>query len=211
MSHPTALTSAQNTHTLRRHVLQAATATLLALAVPASFGLPKADMEGKGGDPAPRLLTPKPATAPATSPASALPDTAALMPGGKYILRITLRGDTKTYPVSIGRSGGLVNAALGGSDTLNGTLDPAGKLQLVGGNGTDRLELSAIVQNRRASGQTQLGRGAQKLVGSFTLDPAPTGVSKKMKEYVAPGPAPKCGFWCEMDKAWSCVKNWGNC
>jgi len=176
-----------------------------------ALALPPAGTERGGGDPAPRpaLLRPVPAPAPAGA-TSTLPDTSALLPPGDYVLRLTLKQDTMSHPVKIARNGGGVTANVGGAETLTGTLDPAGKLLIAGGNGTDRLELAATVQNRRASGNAQLGRGVNRLAGRFTLDPA-TG-ARKLQEYGAPKkPGPDCGFFCKLGKAWDCLGNWSKC
>jgi hypothetical protein len=178
----------------------------------ASFALPQANKE-TGGDPAPKALLPKPPPAAAAAAAAPLPDTTALLPSGEYLLRLTLKGETLAHPVKIGRNGGSVNAAMGGGEVLSGTLDPAGKLHLAGGNASDRIDLSATVVNRRAAGQAQLGRGANRMNGSFTLDPAVQG-AKKLQEYGAPKPSKagtECGFFCRMGKAWDCLKNWSKC
>jgi len=175
------------------------------------LALPPVGTERGGGDPAPRpaLLKPAPAPAPG-APAGTLPDTAALLPAGDYVLKLTFKEDTMSHPVKIVRNGGRLTASVGGSETLSGTLDPAGKLQIAGGNGTDRLELLATVQNRRANGSAQLGRGVSRMNGSFTLDPA-TG-ARKLQEYGAPKKgAPECGFFCRVGKAWDCLKNWSKC
>ncbi len=192
------------TSPLRRRVSRVATAALglLILAGPAQ-ALPTANVDRADVAPKPLLSKPVPAPAPA-----ALPDTSALLPAGEYVLRLTLKGETLAQPVKVGRTGGHVSAVVGGSETLRGTLDAAGRLQLAGGNATDRLELGATVANRRASGQAQLGRGANRMNGSFTLDPAVQG-AKKMKEYQAPGTAAaECGFFCKLGKAWDGLTKW---
>ena len=186
-----------------------ALAALLATVILAgpAMALPQANAD-RGGDPAPKPLLSKPPQPPAPAPAA---DTVALLPPGVYLLRLTLKGETLTREVKIVRSGVAVTAALGGSDSLNGTLDSAGRLQLAGGNATDRIELGATVANRRASGQAQLGRGASRINGSFTLDSAAQGASK-LAEYGAPKPkAGGDGFFERLGKAWNCLKNWSTC
>lgn len=179
-----------------------------ALAAPA-FALPPANAD-RGGDPAPKPLLSRPAPAPKPATAAA-PDTVALLPPGLYVLRLTLKGETMEQPLKIVRSGVAVTAAMGGNDTLSGTLDPSGRLQLVGGNATDRIELGAVVANGRASGQAQLGRGANRMNGSFTLDLAAQGAGK-LAQYGAPKPkAGGDGFFERIGKAWSCLTNWSSC
>ena len=126
------------------------------------------------GDVAPKPLLTHPA---AVTSAAALPDTTALLPAGKYPLGLTLKQKTLTGPADITRSGGAVTATLSPNETLTGTLDPSGRLQLAGGSGADSLRLSATVQNHRAAGPVQAGMGATQLAGSFTLDPV-TGARK---------------------------------
>lgn len=217
MCHAVASSSRLATASARRSVwrtgVASAAATLaavaaLALAGPA-FALPPANAD-RAVDPPPKPLLSKPAPAPKPATAAA-PDTVALLPPGLYVLRLTLKGETMEQPLKIVRSGVAVTAAMGGSDTLSGTLDPSGRLQLAGGNATDRIELGATVANGRASGQAQLGRGANRMNGSFTLDLAAQGASK-LAEYGAPKPsAGGGGFFERLGKAWSCLKNWSSC
>ena len=189
-------------------VAAVAAVAALALAGPA-FALPPANAD-RADDPRPKPLLSRPAPAPKPATAAA-PDTVALLPSGLYVLRLTLRGETIEQPLKIVRSGVAVTAAMGGSDTLSGTLHPSGRLQLVGGNATDRIELGATVANGRASGQAQLGRGANRMNGSFTLDLAAQGAGK-LAQYGAPKPkAGGDGFFERVGKAWSCLTNWSSC
>ena len=181
--------------------------TLLA-AAPA-FALPPAGAD-RGGDPPPKPLLSRPEPAPQPVAVAAAPaDTVALLPPGQYVLRLTLKGETLERPVKIVRGGTAVTAALGGADTLSGSLTPAGQLQLAGGNATDRIELAATVAGGRASGQAQLGRGGSRMNATFTLDPL-SGMGK-MKEYGAAGPKTNEGFFDRLAKAWNCLKNWSTC
>ena len=210
MPHFIAPSSRPSVASARRSAWRAA-ATLAALAALAlagpAFALPPANAD-RGGDPAPKPLLSRPVPAPA---AAALPDTSALLPAGDYVLRLTLKGETLAQPVKLGRSGGSVNATVGDGAMLSGTLDATGRLQLAGGNSTDRLELGALVANRRASGQAQLGRGASRMNGSFTLDPVVQG-ARKLAEFGAPKPkAGGDGFFERIGKAWSCLTNWSSC
>ena len=191
-----------------QRLLPAATLCLLLITTPA-FALPPAGAD-RGGDPPPKPLLSRPAPAPQPMAVAAAPaDTVALLPPGPYVLRLTLKGETLERPVKIVRGGTAVTAALGGTDTLSGSLTPAGQLQLAGGNATDRIELAATVAGGRASGQAQLGRGSNRMNASFTLDPL-SGMGK-MKEYGAPSPKSNEGFFDRLAKAWNCLKNWSTC
>lgn len=158
-----------------------------------------------GGDVAPKPLLTRP---PATKTAAPLPDTTALLPAGKYTLSLTLKQKTLTGPAELTRSGGAVTATLSPNETLTGTLDASGRLQLAGGSGADSLRLTAAtVQNHRAAGPVQAGVGATQLTGSFTLDPV-TGARKPMAIWPTDGASPAapaapagCGFWCGF-KRW---------
>ena len=188
-----------------RAAVLSALCTLL-LSAPA-LALPPANAERGGGDPAPKPLLSRPAPTP--QPVVAAPaDTVALLPPGQYLLRLTLKGETLERTVKIVRGGTAITAALG-ADTLSGSLTPGGQLQLAGGNATDRIELTANVAGGRASGQAQLGRGGNRMNASFTLDPLSG--SSKLKEYGAPAPKAGGGFFEQLGKAWSCLKNWSTC
>ncbi len=177
----------------------------LLLTAATAFALPPVNAE-RGGDPAPRPLLPRAAPAHVVA---APADTVALLPPGNYVLRLTLKGETLERPVKIVRGGTAVTAAFSGAETLSGSLNAAGQLQLRGGNATDRIELAATVAQGRASGQAQLGRGNNRLAGSFTLHPLSG--SAKLQEYGAPKPKSNEGFFDRLSKAWSCLKNWSTC
>jgi hypothetical protein len=172
----------------------------------AAQALPAAGGQQGGGDPAPKpLLSKPPAAQPATRPV-AVADTTAMLPPGKYTLALTLKQKTLTGPVEIARSGVSVTATMSPNESLSGTLDASGKLQLSGGSGADSLQLAATVQSQRAVGSVRAGLGATQLAGSFTLDPV-TGARKPMQVWgtdqgspAAPPPAPGCGFWCGFKK-----------
>ncbi len=157
------------------------------------------------GKPLPETPLVRPGTAPA--------DTTALLPAGSYSLEISFKGESMKLSSTITRNGTVVTAVVGAKESLMGTLDPSGKLRLQGDNSKDRLELSATVQNQRASGQAQLGRGNTRLLGTFTLAPELHN-AKELPVYTPPGkpaPAPECGFWCRVGKAIDCAKNWSAC
>ena len=167
-----------------------------------ALALPTTSTERGGGDPAPKpaLLKPPPTAAPATA---ALPDTTALLPSGKYVLRLTMNQTSKEHLVLVARNGGAVTLAVDSNETLAGTLDPTGKLQLTGTSAGDQIALAATVQSRHAAGTARVSRGNNSRAGNFTLDPESTVARKPMKQYEAPGTpkAPECGFWCTV-KSW---------
>lgn len=170
-----------------------------------AFALPQGGVDRGGGDPAPRPPLLKPA-APAAAPA-VLADTSALLPGGKYQLSMTIGQKFMRGPVHISRQGGAVTATFDMGETLSGTLDTSGRLQLVGASGSDQLSLAGTVQSRRASGGMQLRQGASQQSGSFTLEPA-TGAKAKLQQWETDKPSPRkppqaaenCNLWCKFRK-----------
>lgn len=179
--------------------------------------LPRADQEGGTVDPTGRKpvartpVAPPPAPAPAPAPLPALPDTTALLPNGNYVLVVNLRQGSMLEPAQVLRNGGYITIALGVNESLRGTLDPNGRLHLDGNDATDRLDLDGSVIGMRANGTARLGRGANRIDGSFTLEPVTQ--ARKLQEYGAPRRPPKndCGFFCSIKKAWSCLTNWASC
>ncbi len=198
---------------MRRHLIRTLAALAVIGAATFAVALPRTDAPN---DPAPKpsLLKPLPPPAPApAATAAALPDTSALLPAGNYTLRLSLQQDTLVQSAKLSRNGGLVSVTIGAAnETLSGTLDAAGNLKLSGGSANDRLDLAATVQNRRASGSAQVGRGSNRMTGSFTLDP--DSQARKLQEFkqpTAPSGGSECGFFCKVGKAWGCLKNWSSC
>lgn len=185
------------------------TTTLLVVSLTlcvSAFALPQGGVDRGGDDPAPRPPLLKPAARPATAPAP-LADTSALLPGGKYQMNMTIGQKFMRGPVHISRQGGAVTATFDMGETLTGTLDSAGRLQLVGASGPDQLSLAGTVQSRRASGGMQLSQGANRQSGSFTLEPA-TGAKAKLQQWETDKPSPRqtpqaaenCNLWCKFRK-----------
>ena len=146
----------------------------------------------------------------AKGPGAVMSDTTALLPAGQYDMVLTFGNQSRKGLVSVTRGRGTsVDVTVTPTETLTGSLDAAGKLQLGGSKGIDRIAIAGTVQSRSAIGSVQLSRDAIHRSGNFSLAPAgsgPRSLRKWEDEHEEDGMTPKrkgpsepvCGFWCSI-------------
>jgi hypothetical protein len=146
-------------------------------------------------------------------PAPTAPASKAMLPAGEYDFRLRVPSANNLDledSVRIMRDGANVVVVLGPEAKAIGAVTPEGNLSLripIGPN-VQIAMTGKVGPNGVAGGQVQvLKPNAPPRAGTFTLTPESANNGKSVRKK----PVADCGFWCKLEKAWSCLKDWSKC